>query len=116
MPSPAKRALISRKERIASRLKSARLPDLSLLICVSQSRLPRTAPAHAADAYFAKVTGVCSSCDPGELACTGNGVGLATECGTDTDGKQLYLYNGDCVSSESCPAATYADASKFGKE
>ena len=69
-----------------------------------------------ADASFAEVTGVCSSCDPGEAACTGNGVGLATECGTDADGKQLDLYNGECVSSESRPAATYADASKFGEE
>jgi hypothetical protein len=59
------------------------------------------------------VTDACSSCDPGEAACTGNGVGLATACATDAEGKQLFLYNGDCVSSESCPAAFYADAGEL---
>ena len=62
---------------------------------------------------IAAVTDACSSCDPGEAACTGNGVGLATACATDAEGKQLFLYNGDCVSSESCPAALYADAGEL---
>ncbi|BGP05634.1 hypothetical protein JCM10049v2_001440 [Rhodotorula toruloides] len=52
---------------------------------------------------------VCSTCDAGEAACTGNGAGLATACASNADGKQLYLYKGDCYTSNACPAATYPD-------
>ncbi|KWU43004.1 hypothetical protein RHOSPDRAFT_35390 [Rhodotorula sp. JG-1b] len=75
--------------------------------CISADECTASGPFFADD-----LTDACSSCDPGEAACTGNGVGLATACATDAEGKQLFLYNGDCVSSESCPAALYADADK----
>uniref|UniRef100_A0A0K3CSD6 FGENESH: predicted gene_17.154 protein n=1 Tax=Rhodotorula toruloides TaxID=5286 RepID=A0A0K3CSD6_RHOTO len=52
---------------------------------------------------------VCSTCDAGEAACTGNGAGLATAWATNADGKQLYLFQGDCYTSNACPAATYPD-------
>ncbi|GAA5974065.1 hypothetical protein JCM11641_008240 [Rhodosporidiobolus odoratus] len=64
----------------------------------------------ASGAYFPDAdTGACSTCDPGELACTDNGLGFATACGTNTDGAQLYLYQGDCVAATDCPTAYFAD-------
>ncbi|GAA6014916.1 hypothetical protein JCM10207_002224 [Rhodosporidiobolus poonsookiae] len=54
-------------------------------------------------------TGACSTCDAGEAACTGNGDGKATACGTTTDGEQLYLYEGNCVHSTACPGKFYAN-------
>ncbi|GAA5986253.1 hypothetical protein JCM10908_006477 [Rhodotorula pacifica] len=75
--------------------------------CISADECTASGPFFADD-----LTEACSSCDPGEAACSGNGVGLATACATGPDGKQLYLYQGDCVSSESCPAAFYADQDK----
>ncbi|KAK4336324.1 extracellular matrix protein FRAS1 [Rhodotorula toruloides] len=52
---------------------------------------------------------VCSTCDAGEAACTGNGAGLATACATNDRDEQLYLYNGDCYTGNACPAAYYPD-------
>ncbi|GAA5881264.1 hypothetical protein JCM3774_002869 [Rhodotorula dairenensis] len=75
--------------------------------CISADECTASGPFFPDD-----LTEACSSCDPGEAACTGNGVGLATACATGADGRQLYLYKGDCVGSESCPAAFYADADK----
>ncbi|GAA5831382.1 hypothetical protein JCM11251_004004 [Rhodosporidiobolus azoricus] len=50
---------------------------------------------------------VCSSCDPGELACSDNGIGFAEACGTNENGDQLYLHEGDCVIAPDCPAAYF---------
>ncbi|GAA5985952.1 hypothetical protein JCM11641_004839 [Rhodosporidiobolus odoratus] len=46
-------------------------------------------------------TATCSTCDPGELACTDNGLGFATACGKNDNGDQLYLYDGDWQVSSS---------------
>ncbi|GAA6005563.1 hypothetical protein JCM10207_005251 [Rhodosporidiobolus poonsookiae] len=55
-------------------------------------------------------TGACSTCDPGEAACTDNGVGFATACATNANGDQLFLSEGDCVPAAGCPSAFFADA------
>ncbi|GAA5867152.1 hypothetical protein JCM3774_004411 [Rhodotorula dairenensis] len=75
--------------------------------CISATKCSASGPFFPDD-----VTGVCSRCDAGEAACTGNGIGQATECGTGDDGKQLFLYKGDCVSLGACPVGFYADTGK----
>ncbi|BGP39234.1 hypothetical protein JCM10449v2_003172 [Rhodotorula kratochvilovae] len=56
--------------------------------------------------------GVCRACDPGVLGCTGNGLGTATSCGLGTEGNQLYLFEGNCYSDDSCPSGTFPDTSR----
>ncbi|BGP47344.1 hypothetical protein JCM10450v2_003196 [Rhodotorula kratochvilovae] len=55
------------------------------------------------------VNKVCSRCDAGEAACTGNGAGLATACAKNDAGAQLYLNEGDCVVAALCPSTHFAD-------
>ncbi|GAA5933526.1 hypothetical protein JCM3775_003722 [Rhodotorula graminis] len=68
-------------------------------------------------ATFADSPSTCKACDSGVAACSGAGPGSATACGTDSSGTQLYLYQGNCVTSNQCPTGanyvppgTFADA------
>ncbi|GAA6010347.1 hypothetical protein JCM10207_005185 [Rhodosporidiobolus poonsookiae] len=47
-------------------------------------------------------TNACSTCDPGEAACTDNGVGFATACATNENGDQLFLQDGDWQECRAC--------------
>ncbi|GAA5944837.1 hypothetical protein JCM10213_006607 [Rhodosporidiobolus nylandii] len=65
-------------------------------------------------AFFADDdTNACSPCDPGEAACTDNGDGFATACSTDSNGNQLYLQWGNCVSRSDCFGNYYPDDAAF---
>ncbi|BGP34161.1 hypothetical protein JCM10296v2_005976 [Rhodotorula toruloides] len=88
----------------------------SAIACASGTYLTKQGDCVSADACKAggafwpdSSNNACSTCDAGEAACTGNGAGLATACATNEAGKQLYLYKGDCYTSDACPAAFYAD-------
>ncbi|GAA5853424.1 hypothetical protein JCM8547_002449 [Rhodosporidiobolus lusitaniae] len=52
----------------------------------------------------------CSTCHPGQAACTNSGLGFATACATNDHGDQLYLFDGNCVAATDCPAAYFADS------
>ncbi|BGP26501.1 extracellular matrix protein FRAS1 [Rhodotorula toruloides] len=88
----------------------------SALACASGTYLTQGGDCVSAEACVTSgafwaddANNVCSTCDAGEAACTGNGAGLATACATNDRDEQLYLYNGDCYTGNACPAAYYPD-------
>ncbi|GAA6042515.1 hypothetical protein JCM8097_004640 [Rhodosporidiobolus ruineniae] len=54
-------------------------------------------------------TNACAMCDDGETACSGTGLDLAEACGTDSNGNNLFLYQGNCKVATDCPGNYYAD-------
>ncbi|GAA5902872.1 hypothetical protein JCM6882_009149 [Rhodosporidiobolus microsporus] len=68
----------------------------------------------ASGAFFPdSVTNACSTCDPGEASCDGNGRGLANSCAKNDNGDQLYLYERNCVVATDCPGNYYPDQTEL---
>ncbi|GAA5902932.1 hypothetical protein JCM6882_009164 [Rhodosporidiobolus microsporus] len=68
----------------------------------------------ASGAFFPDtVTNACSTCDPGEASCDGNGRGLANSCAKNEDGDQLYLHERNCVVATDCPGNYYPDQTEL---